>query len=224
LLLAAFGYFKIHSRAVATKQTDEQRSAMTSSPRMAAPGTPAQPALPKPAAAVASTAAAESPNAQPALTSQSQTMSQQLVAPSRIHDGVQAGNIATPPATNFAAAGAENFDGGSSVFSKQAAPRVQFIPQKVRLSAGIAGGLLVKRIDPVYPEIAKMARISGTVVIDATISKTGAIENPRVLSGPEMLRTAAIDAVRNWRYRPYRLNGEPVDVETTVKVVFALGE
>jgi len=74
-----------------------------------------------------------------------------------------------------------------------------------------------------YPPIAKAARIQGTVVVQATISKTGSIENARAVSGPEMLKQAAIDGVRNARYKPYLLNGEPVEVETTVNVIFSLG-
>jgi protein TonB len=61
------------------------------------------------------------------------------------------------------------------------------------------------------------------VVLQATISKTGAIEGLHVVSGPAMLQGAAVDAVRTWRYRPYLLSGEPVEVETTVNVIFTLG-
>jgi protein TonB len=61
------------------------------------------------------------------------------------------------------------------------------------------------------------------VILQATISKTGTITNLRVISGPEMLRQAALDAVRTWRYRPYLLNNEPVEVDTTVNVIFTLG-
>jgi protein TonB len=84
--------------------------------------------------------------------------------------------------------------------------------------------MLLERTAPEYPAVAKAARVSGTVVLQATISKTGAIENLRVISGPPLLQDAAMDAVKTWRYRPYLLNGEPVEVETTVNVVFALGE
>jgi protein TonB len=83
--------------------------------------------------------------------------------------------------------------------------------------------MLLQKTIPLYPPIAKAARVSGTVVLQATISKAGMIENLRVLSGPAMLQQAAMDAVRSWRYRPYLLNGEPVEVETTVNVVFTLG-
>jgi periplasmic protein TonB len=84
-------------------------------------------------------------------------------------------------------------------------------------------GYLLGKVTPQYPEIAREARVQGTVVLQATISKTGVIENLRVLSGPPLLRQAALDAVRSWRYKPYQLNGEPVDVETTVNVIFNLG-
>jgi len=73
------------------------------------------------------------------------------------------------------------------------------------------------------PPIAKAARVSGTVVIQATISKSGTIENLKVISGPAMLQQSALDAVRSWRYRPYLLNNDPVEVETTINVIFTLG-
>jgi protein TonB len=87
----------------------------------------------------------------------------------------------------------------------------------------VAAGMLLQKTIPVYPPIAKAARVSGTVVLQAVISKSGTIENLKVISGPAMLQGAAQDAVRSWRYRPYLLNGEPVEVETTVNVVFTLG-
>jgi protein TonB len=83
--------------------------------------------------------------------------------------------------------------------------------------------LLIKKTEPIYPPIAKSARVSGTVVLQATISKSGAVTNLHIVSGPSMLRQAAVDAVRTWRYRPYKLNNDPIDVDTTVNVVFTLG-
>jgi protein TonB len=88
----------------------------------------------------------------------------------------------------------------------------------------VVEGLLVQKTMPVYPAIAKATRTQGTVVLQATISRNGTIENLRVASGPAMLQQAAMDAVRSWRYRPYLLSGEPVEVETTVDVVFKLQE
>lgn len=92
----------------------------------------------------------------------------------------------------------------------------------VRVASTIVAGLLMRKITPTYPPIALAARQQGTVVLQATISKTGTIENLRVASGPAMLQQAAMDAVKNWVYRPYLLNGQPVEVETTVNVVFML--
>lgn len=85
-------------------------------------------------------------------------------------------------------------------------------------------GHLITTIQPVYPAIARTAWISGTVVLAATISKQGTIENLRVLSGPPMLRDAAIFAVAKARYIPYELNEQPVEVETTINVIFKLDQ
>jgi periplasmic protein TonB len=93
----------------------------------------------------------------------------------------------------------------------------------LRISIGVANGQLLAPIEPRYPPIALAAHIEGTVVVAATISTEGRIENLRVLSGPPMLVNAAVDAIRVARYRPYLLSGTPVEVETTINVVFRLG-
>jgi protein TonB len=92
----------------------------------------------------------------------------------------------------------------------------------VRISSMVVEGLLLHKTMPIYPPIAVASRTQGTVILQATISRNGTIENLHVASGPAMLQQAAMDAVRSWRYRPYLLNGEPVEVETTVNVVFKL--
>ena len=83
-------------------------------------------------------------------------------------------------------------------------------------------GNLIFRVQPGYPVLARQVRVQGPVVLRAMISREGAIENLQVLSGHPMLVRAALDAVRQWRYRPYVLNGEPVEVETEVTVNFIL--
>ena len=103
-----------------------------------------------------------------------------------------------------------------------AVPKVA-TPQRVRVSSGVQQGNLVNKVTPIYPPIAKNARISGTVVLQAIISKTGVVENLHAISGHPMLIPAAVEAVKQWRYKPYYLNGEPVEVETTVSVIFSLG-
>lgn len=93
----------------------------------------------------------------------------------------------------------------------------------VRISSGVSKGLLLEPILPVYPAIAKAARVQGAVIIEAVISKAGRIESLRTVSGDPMLRTAAMTAVQAARYQPYKLNGEAVEVQTTITVVFQLG-
>ncbi len=83
-------------------------------------------------------------------------------------------------------------------------------------------GNLIRRVQPDYPLVAKSARIQGEVVLAAVIGKDGAIQNLHVLKGHPMLVKAAVDAVQQWRYRPYVLNGDPVEVETQVTVKFVL--
>jgi protein TonB len=102
-----------------------------------------------------------------------------------------------------------------------AVPKVA-TPQKVRVSQGVSEGLLLHKVTPSYPPLAKQARIQGAVLLQATIGKDGSIQNLRVQSGHPMLTQAAIDAVRQWKYKPYLLNGEAVEVETTVQVNFTL--
>jgi protein TonB len=91
------------------------------------------------------------------------------------------------------------------------------------VSQGVLAGMLLSPIRPVYPAIAKAAGVSGTVVVEAVISKSGMIESLHVVSGPGMLREAALDAIRSARYQPFRLNGEPTEVQTTITVNFRLG-
>jgi protein TonB len=157
-------------------------------------------------------------------------MNNQLVAPTKIPKDIKVVNEKeAPPQQGFGVAGMEGLGGSSggvigSVFGSGTAPKVKAqAPTKVAISGGVATGLLLQKTVPLYPPIAKAARVQGTVVLQATISKGGTIENLRVISGNAMLQGAALDAVRSWRYRPYLLNGEPVEVETTVNVVFTLG-
>ncbi len=88
--------------------------------------------------------------------------------------------------------------------------------------SGVMAGNILTLVNPVYPEAAKKAKIRGAVVLHAIIGKDGAIEELRVLSGPDQLRASSIDAVHQWIYKPYLLNGEPVEVETTITVNYSL--
>src|SRR5271166_4227658 len=102
-----------------------------------------------------------------------------------------------------------------------AVPKVA-TPQRVRVSQGVSQGLLIHKVQPTYPPLARQARIQGTVVLQALIGKDGNIQNLHVVSGHPMLTNAALEAVKEWKYKPYYLNNEPVEVETTINVNFTL--
>jgi protein TonB len=155
----------------------------------------------------------------------------QLTAPSRIPKDIKiVKEDAAPPNPGIGVAGMEGSGSGGVMggvlggLGSGPAPVVKAAaPKKVAVSAGVMAGARIGGEQPQYPAIAKAARIQGTVVLQATISKAGTIENLRVISGPPMLQAAATQAVQTWRYKPYLLNGEPVEVETQINVVFSLG-
>jgi periplasmic protein TonB len=82
--------------------------------------------------------------------------------------------------------------------------------------------MILHKVAPNSPEVARQRGVQGTVVIAVTIAKDGTVRDPRVISGDPLLNKAATEAVRKWRYRPYILKGEPVEVETTLEVHFTL--
>lgn len=106
--------------------------------------------------------------------------------------------------------------------SRPIVPAVPPAPVRLLRISKMLEGDLIRKIQPTYPALARSARIQGAVVLQALISKQGTIENLKILSGHPMLVPAAIDAVKQWRYRPYILNNEPVEVETEITVNFSL--
>lgn len=111
----------------------------------------------------------------------------------------------------------------SSTSSLAAVPKfVPATPQRVRISQGVTRGLLIHRVEPTYPPLARAARVQGEVVLSAIINTNGEIQNLQLVSGHPMLVQEAITAVKQWRYKPYLLNGQPVEVETTITVIFSL--
>lgn len=92
--------------------------------------------------------------------------------------------------------------------------------QRVRVSQGVVNGLLINRVEPTYPPLAQQARIQGIVVLTAIIGKNGSVQHLQVVSGHPVLAPAAIAAVKQWRYKPYVLNGQALEVETTITVTF----
>jgi TonB family protein len=100
----------------------------------------------------------------------------------------------------------------------------QAVPTRVRVSQDFAQGLIQNKVAPVYPPLARQARIQGTVALKVEITKSGDVEKAELISGHPMLAPSAIEAVKQWKYRPYLLNGEPVEVETKVVVIFTLSD
>jgi TonB family protein len=94
----------------------------------------------------------------------------------------------------------------------------------VRIAPGVAAGSKIDGENPIYPPEAREEKVSGTVVLHAVISKTGAVSELQVTSGPELLQASAMEAVRTWHYKPFLLNGKPVAVATTINVTYNLGK
>lgn len=95
-------------------------------------------------------------------------------------------------------------------------------PQRVCLSTDVAQGLIVTKVQPEYPELARKQRIQGEVCLNGVISKDGGVTDIRLISGHPALAQAAIDAVKQWKYKPYLLDGRPVEAETQITVNFTL--
>jgi TonB family protein len=110
------------------------------------------------------------------------------------------------------------------LFTLTSLAAAQAVPQRVRAGESFMADHLVKKVDPIYPPLAKQARIQAVVVLKVVISKSGDVENIQLVSGHPMLAPAAIEAVKQWKYTPYLLNGDPVEVETKVTVNFTLSD
>jgi periplasmic protein TonB len=126
----------------------------------------------------------------------------------------------TPPSLPLAAANNSNAALANIVLTEAPAPKP--VPGSFRISQGVSQGLVVKKVAPVYSATALQLRKEGAIDLMATINKAGAVTRVRVLSGDLMLAELAVEAVRQWKYRPYLLNGEPVEIETQITVNFRL--
>jgi protein TonB len=162
---------------------------------------------------------------------QTNIINDQLRTPTKIPKKIEMikEDAAPPPMTAGVVGGIDSGPGqvggviGGIISSTPVAVPKVATPSRIRVSQGVTQGLKIRDVKPTYPALARQARIQGTVVLQAVISKEGAIENLKVLSGHPMLVPAAIDAVKQWKYKPYILNGEPVEVDTQVTVNFTLG-
>jgi protein TonB len=138
---------------------------------------------------------------------------------------------APPPPSSGGVAGMSGMSGGApggilGGVPGGTGPKINVEPPKpkgpTRISGGVMAGRILNKTQPVYPPIARAAHVGGTVVLHAIIAKDGTIQQLSVVSGPPMLVGAATDAVRQWRYQPYELNGSPTEVDTTITVNFNL--
>jgi protein TonB len=127
---------------------------------------------------------------------------------------------AAPPMLGVAGSSDPNQIAGIVSTGSVAMPKAA--PQSLRISQGVSQGLIVKRVSPIYPQQAIQTRVQGAVQLEATISKNGAVKNVKALSGDAILARSAADAVRQWKYKPYFLNGEPVEIQTEITVNFKL--
>jgi protein TonB len=130
-----------------------------------------------------------------------------------------------PPSSGFNAAGMESM-GGSGVGNAFGKKNTQVVkaeaPRKISLPTSVAMSMLQRAPAPAYPALAKMGRVDGVVSMQVTISKNGTIESVRPVGGAAVLQQAAVDAVKTWRFRQFTVDNQPVEVETTLSVVFKL--
>jgi len=154
----------------------------------------------------------------------------QLRTPTKIPQKVQIikEDEAPPPMTSGVVGGVPGGPGqiggviGGIINSTAAIPKIA-TPTRIRVSSGVTAGLLVRKIEPQYPQMAKIARVQGAVLLAALIGKDGTIQNLHVVqTASPLLNQAAMDAVKQWKYKPYILNGEPVEVDTNITVNFTL--
>ncbi|HSB74349.1 MAG TPA: energy transducer TonB, partial [Terriglobales bacterium] len=139
-------------------------------------------------------------------------------------------NPIAPPSLNAVADGSKPGLGGMVNAAPVKVPKLAAAPEapsapgptRVRVSQGVTQGLLVRKVNPQYPAMARDSRLEGDVLLEAVIGTDGSVRDLRVVSGPALLVGPAMQAVRQWRYKPYLLNGQPVEVETQIKLQFRL--
>ncbi len=207
--------------AASTQAVASTGTALTEPVRAAEKVPETSPAIGKPSpvvAAAGSGAAARTPVVSPGM------MDAQLAAPTMISsDMKKPAPVEAPPPAGISAAGLEDGNGVPRT-DFGSGGKVKVVPALSAISAGVADGILIHKTEPVYPQFAKDNRIAGVVELKAKITKAGTVQDVQVISGPKALGQAAMDAVKNWRYKPYLLDNQPVEVETVIHVTFSLGQ
>jgi len=176
---------------------------------------------------------APAPRSGGGLAPQSNILPVRFMQPSRIPPVIRGGDDPSPQPTSGPGAGLERpglFAGPEDglplgILPSGTRPVLPTPPPTISRAfrtSSMLEGMLIRRVQPVYPPLARTAHVQGPVVVYALISKAGTMENVHAISGHPMLVPAAIDAVSQWRYRPYILNSEPIEVETQITVNFLL--
>ena len=185
--------------------------------------TPAPASAKKPTPIIASNSAVKSPSdaktSAPAPLLVKTEVSKPALPVSIQPDSAQ---VPAPPSLAVASNANNNDQAISGIMSTTAAALPQQPPQKLKISQGVSQGLLIKSVDPIYPPQARQMRIQGSVELLASIGKDGSITGVKLISGDSILSRAAIDAVKQWKYKPYYLNDQPVAIQTQITVKFKL--
>jgi protein TonB len=152
---------------------------------------------------------------------------QTMVAPTVIPKKVEMIKDEAPDvgagASGFGVAGGTGDALGGGIMNSAPPPPPKASPTRIKVGGQVQAAKMQHQVLPVYPAIAKTAHVAGTVRLHAVIAKDGSIQELQYVSGPALLMRAAMDAVHEWKYQPTMLNGEPVEVDTTIDVVFSLG-
>src|ERR1700692_1798242 len=132
----------------------------------------------------------------------------------------QTEDVAAPPSSAIAKASPSDINGLSGLMASATPVLPKSSSSGIKVSQGVSQGLLIKRVQPKYPQSALAVHAQGSVQIEATINKEGSVINPKVMHGDAILAHAAVEAVRQWRYKPYYLDGEPVEIQTEITITF----
>jgi len=154
---------------------------------------------------------------------QPQTMTAPTVIPKKVEMIKDEAPDVGSTGNGFGVAGGTGDALGGGIMNTAPPPPPKPTQTRIKVGGQVAAAKLMHQVLPTYPAIAKTAHVSGTVRLHAIISKDGSIQELQYVSGPALLMRAAMDAVHDWRYHPTMLNGEPVEVDTTIDVVFSLG-
>ncbi len=213
-----------HNRSSSTPQTSTPKTAIATSPDVPSPGAAVPPATRIALTPASHSAGSHNPESHDLDSATKQPDSPALLVksnPSGTKTQVQ--DSAPPPPSPLAVASAAVPSDDSAlrgVLSSASSTIPKPALATARISQGVSQGLLIKRVQPKYPQAALAMHTQGAVQIEATIDKEGNVTNLKVLSGDSVLAKAALEAVRQWRYKPYYLDGEPVDIETQITVTF----